>query len=53
LLPVFILCITDTDDVALLELQVAVLLILHPVGHAMKAQKTATKTRVFSTEAQM
>jgi len=25
----FILCITDTDDVALLELQVAVLSILH------------------------
>ena len=28
-LRVFILCMTDTDDVALLELQVAVLLILH------------------------
>jgi len=45
---------TDTDDVALLELQVAVLLILHPAGHAMKAQKNCHENAsVFSTEAQM
>jgi len=50
------MCITDTDDVALLELQVAVLLILHPVGHAMKAQKNCHENAsvgLFSTEAQM